>query len=773
MVHVPAVRYIVVALVVVGVFFSAQPTAWPAPPQSEVPQSDRVVVAPIQSSGGATTASLAATYAISITASGFTPISLTVPAGSGVRWINTTTRTHVLISGEPHRLYLPLMARNFGSTSMLPTPRPPTEFTLNQNTAPLTASNGEPLFNVTLAPGQTFTYTFASAGEYPYFLATAPQYVGRVRVETNLPPDPSTIAPPIDETVVTTLISATEFLYTGADPIQTGVAPGTIDPRFVAVLRGRVLDRSGQPMSGVSITILDHPEYGQTLSRADGLFDLAVNGGEQLVVDYRKDGYLPVQRHVQVPWQDYAALPDVVLIQRDNTVSLIDLTASGMLAAQASVMTDADGTRQVTVLFPPGTQAQIFQANGVTQTITTLHVRATEFTVGERGPEAMPGELPLVTGYTYASEITVDEAIAKIDGKDVVFNQPVFVYVDNFLNFPTGTIIPAGYYDNDTGAWVPADNGVTLKIVSVSGGLAQLDTDGDDVIDNGVALGISDLERGKLAQLYTAGKTLWRVPTLHFSFFDFNQGVGPDLSDPDAGSPKIGQSLIDFLKDPLCTIGLCDIFGSIVGAQNQTLGEAVGVTGTPFTLHYQSDRTRDFKVAYTLDVPVSMITVPVSLKRIDVKIGVAGRTFTATLPALPNQIYRFEWDGQDAYGRTLQGAQPVDVRVGYVFDAYYQEPGPLVRAFGHGGSGVPISLDPARMEMTFWQTWRASIGAWDNRAAGLGGWSLSVHHAYDPVGRVFYGGDGSRQDITSFATSIQNGGGPLSVGLQRRRRPGY
>ena len=144
----------------------------------------------------------------------------------------------------------------------------------------------------------------------------------------------------------------------------------------------------------------------------------------------------------------------------------------------------------------------------------------------------------------------------------------------------------------------------------------------------------------------------------------------------------------------------------------------------------------------------------------------AGRTFTATLPALPNQIYRFEWDGQDAYGRTLQGAQPVDVRVGYVFDAYYQEPGPLVRAFGHGGSGVPISLDPARMEMTFWQTWRSSIGAWDNRAAGLGGLEgLSVHHAYDPVGRVFYGGDGSRRDITSFATSIQTVAGRYPSGF--------
>ncbi len=759
--HISAVRCVVVMLLVVSCFFTVQPTVLLSTSFPSDPPDDLPIAAPDLPFNTSAITAVSAHATISITASGCTPISLTVAAGSEVRWINLTSSTHVLISGEPQRLYLPLIIRNSGGSPSGPTPQPPTR----GNPAPLTRSNGTPLFKVTLAPGQAFTYTFTSAGKYPYFLTTAPQYAGWVVVETHLPPDPATIAPPLDDTVATTLISATEFLYTGNDPIQTGVAPGTIDPRFVAVLRGRVLDRSGQPLSGVTVTILAHPEYGQTLSRADGLFDLAVNGGEQLVMNYHKDGYLPVQRHVQAPWQDYAALPDVVLIQRDSTVSVVDLTAPGMQAAQASVMTDADGARQVTVLFPPGTQAQIFQANGETQTITTLHVRATEFTVGERGPAAMPGELPLVTGYTYASEITVDEALAKIDGKDVVFNQPVFVYVDNFLDFPTGTIIPAGYYNADAGAWIPTDNGRTLKIISLSGGLAQLDTDGDAVIDNGVTLGITDLERGKLAQLFTAGKTLWRVPTQHFSFFDFNQGVGPDLSDPEAGPPKIAQQLIDFLKNPLCSIGLCHLFGSIVGGQNQTLGEAVSVAGTSFTLHYQSDRTRDFKAAYTLDVPVSMLTVPVSLKRIDVQLGVAGRTFTATLPALPNQIYRFEWDGLDAYGRRLQGAQPVDVRVGYVFDAYYQEPGPLVRAFGHGGNGVPISLDPARLEMTFWQKWRASIGAWDNRAAGLGGWSLSVHHAYDPVSRIFYGGDGSRQDITSFATSIQTVAGRYPSGF--------
>lgn len=58
-----------------------------------------------------------------------------------------------------------------------------------------------------------------------------------------VPPDPATLAPPLNRSVTTDLATATAFLYTGSNPIQTGVVPGTIAPLRVAVLRGRVTDR--------------------------------------------------------------------------------------------------------------------------------------------------------------------------------------------------------------------------------------------------------------------------------------------------------------------------------------------------------------------------------------------------------------------------------------------------------------------------------------------------------------------------------------------------
>ena len=44
-----------------------------------------------------------------------------------------------------------------------------------------------------------------------------------------------------------------------------------------------------------------------------------------------------------------------------------------------------------------------------------------------------------------------------------------------------------------------------------------------------------------------------------------------------------------------------------------------------------------------------------------------------------------------------------------------------------------------------WQEWKTSLGPWDARSQGIGGWTLDVHHAYDPVGRILYPGYGGRR----------------------------
>ena len=211
---------------------------------------------------------------------------------------------------------------------------------------------------------------------------------------SGLPPDPATVAPPVDPSVPTDIASATEFLYTGENPIQTGVLPGTMEITRVAVLRGRVLSSEGTPISGTQVAILNHPEFGQTLTRLDGMFDLAVNGGGRLTVNYQRDGYLPVQRKIDVPWRDFSWLPDVVLIPVDPHVTAIDAASNAIQVAQGSVITDSSGTRQATLLIMTGTQATMIFAGGLTETLPAFNVRLTEYTVGDVGPPGHAGELP-------------------------------------------------------------------------------------------------------------------------------------------------------------------------------------------------------------------------------------------------------------------------------------------------------------------------------------------------------------------------------------------
>ncbi len=196
-----------------------------------------------------------------------------------------------------------------------------------------------------------------------------------------------------------------------------------------------------------------------------------------------------------------------------------------MQVARGNVKMDADGSRQATVLFPAGTTAALVQPDGSTLPANTLNVRFTEYTVGTNGPKAMPGDLPPTSTYTYAVELGADESVAKVNGRDVVFNQPVVFYVENFMHVPVGQIVPVGFYDPAQSTWIGAPNGRVIKVLSVSNGIANVDLDGDGVADGAAALaalGITNAERQQLAALYAPGTSLWRTPMDHFSTNDQN-----------------------------------------------------------------------------------------------------------------------------------------------------------------------------------------------------------------------------------------------------------
>jgi len=742
---------------------------------------------------------------IQITQAGFLPTVLTTTVGIPVVWINDTATTHILHSGVSQRVYLPLVSRSDGGVVGADFGDEPAAATTSVAT---TAAAGKAEFTAVLAPGMSFTHTFAATGAFPFYLETAPASAGTVVVAAAvqtptptatptepptstatatttptatptptvtasatatatptepgslLPPDPAAVAPPLDQTTSTGLLDATAFLYTGDNPIQTGVLSGTIEVRRVAVLRGRVLTRDNQPLPGVAISVLDHPEFGKTLTRADGMFDLAVNGGGQITLRYEKEGFLAAQRAIVAPWRDYTWLPDVILIPLDTVVTPIDLSSADMAVAQGSAVSDADGARQATILFPAGTAAEMVLSNGITVPLTTLNVRATEFTVGDNGPDAMPAGLPPSSGYTYAAEFSVDEAMVA-GAVDVRFSQPLLIYVENFLGFPVGGAVPAGYYDRERGQWVASANGRVVQILSISSGMANL-----DIAGNGAAaaaadlavLGVTGEERARLAQLYTPGQTLWRVPVSHFTPWDFNWPFGPP---PDAVPPK-GKP--QDKPKPDKPNQQC---GSIIGCEDQTLGESLPVVGTPWRLHYQSERTPGRKDTNSLVVPLSGATLPASLQSIRVEVRIAGRLYQQSFSPAPDLSYTVIWDGIDGYGRPVQGAQTAVVQVHYDYTPqYYAARSDFENSFARmEAAGAPIAGSRGASVVTLSKMWTDRVTLPEARSLGLGGWSVGIHHVYDPGAHLLLLGDGQQRRAEALPPIITTVAGDGNTGF--------
>jgi RHS repeat-associated protein len=688
------------------------------------------------------------------------PNTITILASDGagnpttvVRHVDLDTQAPTLEVSAPQDGALP----ESGNVSVSGTVTDGHAVTVTANGTALTVASGGAFSGSIAAPADrvvTVTATDAAGNA-----TTVTRTLGQESAGGGLPPDPATVAPALDRTVATTLASSTAFLYSGTNPIQTGVAATTINPYQAAVIRGRLVARDGTPLPGVTVSVLNRPEFGQTISRQDGGYDLAVNGGEVLTLSYVKPGVLPAQRQRSIPRQQWVTLDDVALVQLDTLVTSVNLSQNAPVA-RGSVMLDGSGPRQGTLIFEQGTVATMVLPSGATQPLNSLSVRVTEYTVGPNGLAAMPAELPPASAYTYAVEFSVDEALAA-GATSVRFSKPVSAYVENFIGFPVGGIVPLATYDRVRALWVSDPNGLVVRVLSTAGGLATLDVDGTGMAATPsqlASLGVTDPELARVAELYHDGQSLWRIPITHFSPKDANW---PYTSEPDQMRPRGGGGRKK-KKKPDCQ----DMkTGSIIGCERRTLGEAVAITGVPEALVYTSERTAGYRPDYVYDVALSDSvedSLLALMSRILLRATIAGRTTVDTFPAQRGLHGRVAWDGRDAYGRLLQGQTPLRIEIGYVYGGlpYGAPVNDSAPSFGRG-SGVALT-QAQRVPRALWRTVvEDTVGSWKNASAGLGGWSLAVHHSYDPAAGVLYLGTGDRRSAGNLNPTLVGTGGEI------------
>ncbi|OUR89322.1 hypothetical protein A9Q81_21925 [Gammaproteobacteria bacterium 42_54_T18] len=623
--------------------------------------------------------------------------------------------------------------------------------TLNADTVEITPGIGQVDLSGTIdvTPSNTITYTLvaqnsANTAEQSLSITVYPS-------DPELPQDPGEIAPEI--AVNTSDFSdAVDFLFTGGNPIQTGVVDDAIKDDRVSVIRGRVRKKNNEPLSGVTISIVGNTKYGITKTRADGVFDMALNGGASYVVQYTKPGYISSQRKVDARLHDYSWADDVVLVAYDGSDNAITFGSNSMQVAQGSVVNDSSGERQVTILLPSNVTANHVTKNGVNP-LDSVTLRATEFTVGDNGLDSMPGDLPSSSAYTYAAEFSIDEAITG-PGESIVFSQPLPIYLDNFIGIPTGGAVPAGWYDSERSAWIASENGRVIEILTIENGKASVDLVGEGVAATPQELiqaGITDEELVMLPTLYTEGKSLWRIPISHFTPWDFNfpywapDGVRQQFA-------PIGDGRID---DP------CEASGSIIECQNQVLGERIPLVGTGLALNYRSDRAFGYSAGRTIKIPLTDDTVPEYLQSIEVVYEIAGRQFSKSYTPAPNLTFEHIWDGLDGYGRELHGSVDYRVVIGFEYPLFYSivpidstDTNLFGAPSGAGSSADPVAMAALERSFTVTTPWSGVLKS--NRlkhSAGLGGWNLDQHHTYDPESGALYYGDGRKRITGSLEDS--------------------
>ncbi|MDB5217283.1 MAG: uncharacterized protein JWO86_5210, partial [Myxococcaceae bacterium] len=545
--------------------------------------------------------------------------------------------------------------------------------------------------------------------------------------------------PPVSAIGAVSFAESVKFLYDGACPRQTGVDKTVFDELRVSVVRGHVVDENGAPLPGVRVRVPREGRYGETRTRDDGSFDFVVNGGARTRLRFEIDGRLFAQRNADAKTNRFLVLDEIALVQKSATGTPLGFGGGGWQVATGDLSKDESAERRVRLLVPPGTKATAVKADGTRQPLDNGTLRITEFTRGVHGPSAMPSELPPASGYTYASSFLIDEA-----GPDakVEFATPVIAYLDNFLAMKTGATVPSGALEEGDDGWKAQTSGRVVKLVS--GASPTLDTNGDDVPDSPAelaALGVTPEELTALAGVAPSG-SYFRVTLNHFSAFDFNWAFGPPF---DSVFPPAGEG--DGFPDlPCLRKG-----GSYFECERQILGEDIPLVGTDVGLSYHSDRVAGYHGNATFTVPVTDAVIPPSLKRAEVEVTVLGISETKTYTAAPNLNHVFTWSGLDAYGRAWPGETVAEVRVALVYDGVYVN----TKSFGSYGNGETITGDGTRKEVFLNRRYEFRVGAFQQVGLGLGGWSLSAQHVYDPSSRTLYRGDGGRRNSDGIGANAR------------------
>ncbi|XP_032993112.1 teneurin-1 isoform X12 [Lacerta agilis] len=87
----------------------------------------------------------------------------------------------------------------------------------------------------------------------------------------------------------------------------------SFESRRACVVRGQVVAIDGTPLVGVNVSFQNHNDYGYTISRQDGSFDLVAVGGISVTLVFERSPFLSVKRTLWLSWNRFIVIDKVVM----------------------------------------------------------------------------------------------------------------------------------------------------------------------------------------------------------------------------------------------------------------------------------------------------------------------------------------------------------------------------------------------------------------------------------------------------------------------------
>uniref|UniRef100_A0A672SF03 Teneurin transmembrane protein 2 n=1 Tax=Sinocyclocheilus grahami TaxID=75366 RepID=A0A672SF03_SINGR len=115
-------------------------------------------------------------------------------------------------------------------------------------------------------------------------------------------------------------------MLVGRDSTHIIPADNPFNASLASLIRGQVVTTDGTPLVGVNVSFVKYPQYGYTLTRQDGTFDLIANGGASLTLRFERAPFLSQERTVWLPWNIFYAMDTLMLKTEENTIPSCDLS---------------------------------------------------------------------------------------------------------------------------------------------------------------------------------------------------------------------------------------------------------------------------------------------------------------------------------------------------------------------------------------------------------------------------------------------------------------